>query len=105
MGCMLMYTVGTLLLTMQNKHISTMHAIIVISQKYAYGGGRIFESCDISLENTPTSHAVRLALVICACSDSAMLLLSALAYAIPVMSAFVLLLWCFLLNITACTAA
>ena len=28
------------------------------------GGGRIFESCDISLENTPTSHAVSLALAI-----------------------------------------
>ena len=40
------------------------------------GGGRIFESCDISLENTPTTHAVSLALVICACSDSAMPLLS-----------------------------
>ena len=40
------------------------------------GDGRIFESCDISLENTPTSHAVSLALVICTCSDSAMPLLS-----------------------------
>ena len=40
------------------------------------GGGRIFESCDISLENTPTSHAVSLARIICACSDSAMPLLS-----------------------------
>ena len=40
------------------------------------GGGLIFESCDISLENMPTSHAVSLALVICACSDSAMPLLS-----------------------------
>ena len=49
------------------------------------GGGHIFESCDISLENTPTSHAVSLALVICTCTDSAMPLLSALAYAIPVM--------------------
>ena len=36
------------------------------------GGGRIFESCDISLENMPTSHAVSLACVICTCSDSAM---------------------------------
>ena len=34
------------------------------------GGG------NISLENTPTSHAVGLALVIYACSDSAMPLLS-----------------------------
>ena len=40
------------------------------------GGGRIFESCDISLENTPTSHVVSLALVICTCSDSAIPLLS-----------------------------
>ena len=41
-------------------------------------GGRIFQSCDISLENTPTSHTVSLALVTCmgACSDSAMPLLS-----------------------------
>ena len=48
-------------------------------------GGHIFESCDISLENTPTSQAVSLALVNCACSDSAMSLLSCaclLAYAI-----------------------
>ena len=28
------------------------------------GGGHIFESCDISLENIPTSHAVSLVLVI-----------------------------------------
>ena len=35
-------------------------------------GGGIFESCDIFLENRPTSHAVSLALVICACSGSAM---------------------------------
>ena len=35
-------------------------------------GGRIFESYDISLENTSTSHAVSLALVMYACSDSAM---------------------------------
>ena len=40
------------------------------------GGGRIFESCDISLENTPISHAVSIALVICTCSDSPMSLLS-----------------------------
>ena len=25
------------------------------------GGGHIFESCDISLKSTPTSHTVRLA--------------------------------------------
>ena len=46
------------------------------------GGGCIFENCDISLENTPTSHAVSLALFVWACSDSAICLLSALAYAI-----------------------
>ena len=39
------------------------------------GGGCIFESCDISLENMPTSHAVSLALVISTCSSPAMPLL------------------------------
>ena len=38
------------------------------------GDGHIFKSCDISLENTPTSYAVSLALVMCACSDSTMAL-------------------------------
>ena len=38
--------------------------------------GVFLTAVDISLENTPTSHAVSLALVIYACSDSAMLLLS-----------------------------
>ena len=38
--------------------------------------GGIFESCDICLENTPTSHAVSLALFVYACSDSALLSLS-----------------------------
>jgi len=44
---------------------------VVIPRKYGYEqsakvavqrrvGGRIFESCDISLENTPTSQAVSL---------------------------------------------
>ena len=37
--------------------------------------GSIFESCDISFKNKPKSHAVSLALVLCACSDSAMPLL------------------------------
>ena len=36
------------------------------------GGGHIFKSCDISLKNTPISHAVSLTFVICTCSDSAM---------------------------------
>ena len=40
------------------------------------GGRYIFKSCDISLENTLTSHAVSLALFVCACSDSAMPFLS-----------------------------
>ena len=48
------------------------------------GGGSTFESCDISLENTPTSHAVSLALAMYECSDSAMPLFHALAYAITV---------------------
>ena len=38
--------------------------------------GCIFESCDIFLENTPTSHAVSLGLLTCTCSDSSMPLLS-----------------------------
>ena len=42
------------------------------------GGGCIFESCDISLENMPTSHAVSLAFDICACSH-------VLAYAVTAM--------------------
>ena len=68
------------------------------------GGGCIFESCDISLENMPTSHAVSLALVVCTCSDSAMPLLSCTCLRNNSIGAR-LLLWCFLLNITACTAA
>ena len=70
------------------------------------GGGRTFESCDISLENTPTPHTV-----LFVCSDSAM------PYAIttnkwylpsfvsPSSCNVLLLLRCFLLNITACTTA
>ena len=71
--------------------------------------GRIFESCDISLDNTPTSHSVSLALVICACCDSSMPLLSCtclcnnskwclLSFVSP-SSCTVVLLQCFLLNI------
>ena len=64
------------------------------------GGGRIFKF------GTPTSHT--------ACSDSAMLFCSVLAYAKQqIVSAFnclivppvALLLQCFLFNITACTTA
>ena len=40
--------------------------------KWLLKGGHIFESCDISLENTATSHTVSLAVVICACSDYTM---------------------------------
>ena len=40
------------------------------------GGRCIFENCDISLENTPTSHTVSLVQDMYACSDSAMPLLS-----------------------------
>ena len=39
-------------------------------------GGHIFKSCDISFENTPTSHPVSLALLMYAYSGSAMPLLS-----------------------------
>ena len=38
--------------------------------------GCIFASCDIFLENTPTSDAVSLALLTCTCSHSSMPLLS-----------------------------
>ena len=38
------------------------------------GGECIFKSCDISLKNTPTLHAVSLPIFMYACSDSAMLL-------------------------------
>ena len=75
-------------------------------------GGCIFQSCDISHENMPTSHAVSLALVICACSDSAMPLLSCTCLCNN-SSGACLPWWCFLLNITidntyditACTVA
>ena len=40
------------------------------------GVGVFFESCGISLENTPTSHAVSLALAMYTCSSFAMPLLS-----------------------------
>ena len=80
------------------------------------GGGCIFESCDISLENMPMqSHTVSPALVICTCSDFAMPLLSCACLrnnsksCLPsFVSSFpctALLLLCFLLNITACTVA
>ena len=36
------------------------------------GSACIFESCNISLENTPTLHAIILALFMYTCSDSAM---------------------------------
>ena len=46
------------------------------------GGGRIFKSFDISLENTLTSHTVSLALFMYACSNSAVLFCPVLAYTI-----------------------
>ena len=102
-----------------------MNIITVISRNTPMGdelqwllkerGGHIFESCNISLKNTPTSHTVSLALVICACSDSAsyasfvMHLLMQQQQIVPSFvspsSCTVLFLCCFLLNITACTAA
>ena len=69
------------------------------------GGGYIFESCDISLENMPTSHAVSVALVICTCSGSAMPLLSCTCLCNNSNGACLPLCWCFLLNITAHTSA
>ena len=53
--------------------------------------GRIFESCDISFKNTPSSYAVRLALFMYECSDSAIPFCHALAYVITaklIVSAF-----------------
>ena len=77
------------------------------------GGWVYFESCDISQENIPILHTVSLALFMCACSDFAMPLLSCtclcnnsklcLPSFVSPSSATVLLLRCFLLNITACT--
>ena len=46
------------------------------------GGGRIFESCDISLENTPTSHRVSLALLCTLAVILQCLFCHALGYAI-----------------------
>ena len=69
------------------------------------GDELIFESCGISPENTPFSNIVSLALLMYACSNSAMLPLSRLAYAITangvclcLSSCTVLLLWCFLIT-------
>ena len=67
---------------------------------------RIFESCEV-----PTSHAVSLALFMYACSDSAMLFPCAclckwcLSSFVSPSSCSVLLLWCFLVDVTACTMA
>ena len=62
-----------------------------LKELFKEGGGCIFESCDISLINTPTSHAVSLPIFMYACSDSAMLLFcSTIAYEIQQMvSAFI----------------
>ena len=58
-------------------NLSKIHPWVMnLSSSTKRRGGHIFESCDISLENTPTSHAVSLALVMYSCSDSAMPLLS-----------------------------
>ena len=56
------------------------------------GGWTYFESCDISLENTPILHAASLALFMCTCSNSAMLFCHVLAYAN--VSPFTPLVWC-----------
>ena len=88
----------------------------VISKKKSVGDELkwgIFESCDISLENTPTSHAVSPALFMY--SDSTMLILSCawlynnskwcLPSIVSPSSCTLLLLWCFLLHNRMCTAA
>ena len=53
-------------------------SITVVSRKYTHGIPQkgvwaYFNSCDISLKNTPTSHTVSLALIAYVCSDSAIL--------------------------------
>ena len=73
------------------------------------GGGRIFESCDISLKKTPTPHIVSLVLFVwhampflsCPglCSNSKWCLPSFVSPSSHTM----LLPQCFLLNITVCT--
>ena len=79
------------------------------------GGGCIFKSCDIFLENMPTSHAVSLALFIYGCRDSAMFFFfHVLAYAIIINGvchhllvpplAQCCFLGDFLLNITRCAS-
>ena len=75
------------------------------------GGGCIFESCNISLENTPTSHTASLTQLMYTCCDFAMPLLSSaclcnnskccLASLVTPSSCTVLLLWCFLLKYPA----
>ena len=63
------------------------HVLTVLKAIYTHGqwtlvapqrggrGGHIINSCDISLENMPTSHAVSLVQDVYTCSDSAMPLL------------------------------
>ena len=54
-----------------------------LKELFKEGGGCIFKSCNIFLENMPTSHAVGLALFIYACRDSSMFFFClGLAYAI-----------------------
>ena len=73
------------------------------------GGEYIFESCDINLENTPTSHPVSLALCMHAVILQwlyAMCLLmqeQKIVFVSPSSSCTTLLHWCFFLNIIACT--
>ena len=71
------------------------------------GGEHIFESYDISFQNTPTSHAVSLGahVVILQCLF-VMLLLTTNGFCLHLLvPSLVLLLWYFLHNITACTMA
>ena len=69
------------------------------------GGGHIFESCDISLKNTPTLHAVSLALFMYTYSDLAMPFCHALAYANgPCLHLLVPpLVWCYLFGASCLT--
>ena len=94
-------------------NLSKIRLFMVMNlSSFSKGGGHIIKSCDIGMH---TWHAVSLDLCMYACSDSAMLFLSCawwcsnskwcLPSIVSASSYTVLLLWSFLLNITAWTMA
>ena len=116
----LWFTITTLVLELQSQSqvnidlaplLQALHIYVYIPSAMKVspqrGGWTYFESCDISPENTPILHAASLALFMCTCSNSAMLFCHVLemqmclpSFVSP-SSCMVLLLWCFLLNMTA----